>query len=101
MIACLAKAHPRRSRMTRNFEAFAGVRYLSTLHLKDRKVLIDIVADIEIPAVWGEADRLGHPADLDVLQMCHTCAIDLQDRDRSGVVVKISCSGRIAAAQDR
>jgi hypothetical protein len=44
--------------MAWHFEALACVGHLSALHLEDRKVLVEVVADIQIPTIRREADRL-------------------------------------------
>src|SRR5579863_8597705 len=42
------RAHPRRARLARHFEALAGVGDLGAVDAQDRKVTINVIADIDV-----------------------------------------------------
>src|SRR4051794_12610132 len=91
---CLLHADRRRSRMPRYGHPLAGVGDLGAVHLEDRDVLVEIVADIEVLAVRGERDRLRQGADLDVLDRRDLPAVDLHTRS----TVKDSALSRVKYA---
>src|SRR5438132_13616167 len=85
--------------MAVDLRALAGVGKLGAVDLEDRHVAVEHIADIEIPAVGAEADPLAEAADLDLSDLGHSLAADLQDRQAAGLVIEERLLVTIAAPQ--
>src|SRR5438874_1081600 len=74
--------------LAREAEPLAGVRHLRAVHLQNRHVAIGVVAHVEILAVGAEDDALRQATHLDLADLRHLLAVDLQHADPARLVGK-------------
>ena len=84
--------------MTGQREALARVDKPFTVHFQDRDIAVDEVADVQILAVVAPHHALGQAAHVDVLDVRHLLAVDLQQRDRPVAAIEECLLVRVVAA---
>ena len=94
-------ADPSRGGVSRHLEPLACIRDLSPIDPQDREVLIVVVPNQEIATVRREHHSLGQPTHLDLLDLRHLLALDLQDIDGAVLVVEVRLLAGVRATQDR
>src|SRR6202142_2322791 len=87
LISSRLMPHARRSRMSGHLEALAGIGDLGAADFQDREILVDVVSGQQVFAVGREYERLRQAADLDIPDLGHLLAVDLQDREAAVFVV--------------
>src|SRR5262249_22275059 len=79
-----------RSRMTRQFNLFAGIRDLGSVYLQNRDIAVEKVSNIRVSAVRRKDHTLGKTADFNFACFCNLLTIDLK-RHRRTVLAGEKC----------
>jgi len=86
--------------MPRQLQPFARVRHPRAIHLQDRHVLVEEVADVEILAVRAEDRAFGKPSHFDLADLRDLLAVDLEHGDAAIAVVEPGVLRPIVPAQE-
>src|SRR6266404_124374 len=84
----LLRAAAHRGRMAGQFEALPGIGQRGAVHLQDREIPVDEIADIEIAAVGAEGSALGKRADINLACIGDLLAVDLERRNGARRVIE-------------
>src|SRR5712691_7823873 len=84
----LLRAAAQRGRMAGQFEALPGIGQRGAVHLQDREIRVDEIADVEVAAAGAEGSTFGKCSDIDLACIGDLLAVDLERGDGACRVIE-------------